>query len=85
MSKIELGNHGVVKRNYDYLLLAKQNGFFQNGWDSEDIASCDDWVITWWIDELGEKKQDEEKYKNEILPTFKRWFSNGIKSNGVRR
>ena len=85
MSKVELGNHDVVKRNYDYLLLAKQNGFFQNGWDSEDIASCDDWVITWWIDELGEKKQDEEKYKNEILPTFKRWFSNGIKSNGVGR
>ena len=85
MSKVELGNHDVVKRNYDYLLLAKQNGFFQNGWDPEDIASCDDWVITWWIDELGEKKQNEEKYRNEILPTFKRWFSNGIKSNGVGR
>lgn len=85
MSKVELGNHDVVKRNYDYLLLAKQNGVFQNGWDSQNIASCDDWVIAWWIDELGEKKQNEEKFKNEILPTFKRWFSNGIKSNGVGR
>lgn len=83
MNKVELGNHDVVKRNYDYLLLAKQNGFFQNGYDPEDIASCDDWVIAWWIDELGEKKQNEEKFKNEILPTFKRWFSNGIKSTRV--
>jgi len=85
MNKVELGNHEVVKRNYNYLLLAKQNGFFQNGWHPEDIASCEDWVVTWWIDELGERKQDEEKFKNEILPTFKRWFSNGIKSNGVGR
>jgi len=58
MNKVELGNHEVVKRNYNYLLLAKQNGFFQNGWHPEDIASCEDWVVTWWIDELGERKQD---------------------------
>lgn len=85
MSKMKLGNHDVIKKNYDYLLLAKQNGFFQDGWDPEDIASCEDWVVAWWIDELGEKKQNEEKFKNEILPTFKKWFSNGIKSNGVGR
>lgn len=29
MGKVELGNHDVVKRNYDYLLLAKQNVFFK--------------------------------------------------------
>ena len=85
MEKINLGNHEVVKRNYEYLLKAKEYGFFQNGWDPEDIASCDDWIITWWIDEIGDIKKDQNKFINEVLPTFKRWFSNGINAVGVGR
>lgn len=64
----------VVKRNYDYLLLAKQSGFFQNGWDSEDIASCDDWVITWWIDELGEKNKMKKNTKMKYYRLLKDGF-----------
>ena len=79
----ELEKEEVVKRNYEYLLLAQQNGFFQDGYMENDIATCSDWVITWWIDELGDKKKDKQKFLMEILPNFKRWFSNGVCSNGV--
>lgn len=81
----KLGEEEVVKKNYEYLLLAQENGFFQDGYDKEDIATCTDWIITWWIDEIGDKKKDKDKFVQEILPTFKRWFSNGVDSTGVGR
>lgn len=83
MNLKKMGNFDVIKRNYVYLLLAQENGFFQDGYDEEDIATCSDWIIVWWIDELGDKKKDTKKFVQEILPNFKRWFSNGINSNGV--
>ena len=83
MENIKLGEEDVVLRNYEYLLIAKNHGFFQDGYDSEDIATCSDWVVVWWIDEIGKLKENKEQYINEILPAFKRWQKNGIKSNGV--
>lgn len=79
----KLGEEEVIKKNYEYLLLAQQNGLFQDCYDKEDISTCSDWVITWWIDELGKAKEDKDKFVNEMLPNFKRWFSNGINSTGV--
>lgn len=78
-----LGEHDVVKKNYAYLLLAQQNGFFQDGYDKDDIATCSDWVVAWWINELGERKKDKKKFVEEFLPRFKRWIANGVNSTGV--
>ena len=86
MSKVKLGDYDVVNNNYDYILLARENGFFQDGWDLDDIATCSDWVVAHWIDELGEKKFDKERFEKEILPTFERWqHKNKIDSTGVGR
>ena len=86
MNKVELGDYDVVKNNYDYILIARENGFFQDGWDLNDIATCSDWVVVHWIDELGEKKSDKEKFEKEILPTFERWqHKNRLDSTGVGR
>ena len=79
----KLGEEEVVLKNYDYLLLAQKYGFFQDGYIEDDIATCSDWIIVWWIDELGKKKEDKDKFVSEILPTFRRWFSNGLKSTRV--
>lgn len=79
----KLGEHEVIKRNYPYLLLAQQKGFFQDGFDSQDIASCSDWIVAWWIDELDDKNKEKKRFVDEILLSFKRWFSNGLKSTGV--
>lgn len=49
MENIKLGEEDVVLRNYEYLLIAKNHVFFQDGYDSEDIATCSDWVVVWWI------------------------------------
>ena len=62
MNLKKMGNFDVIKRNYVYLLLAQENGFFQDGYDEEDIATCSDWIIVWWIDELGDKKKDTKKF-----------------------
>jgi len=78
-----LSNEKVVLKNYDYILLAQKYGFFQDGYIKDEIATCSDWVIVWWIDELGKKKEDKDIFVSEILPTFKRWFSNGLRSTGV--
>lgn len=79
----KLGEEEVVLKNYDYLLLAQKYGFFQDGYIEDDIATCSDWVVVWWIDELGKKKEDKDKFVSEILPTFKKWFSNGLRTTGV--
>ncbi len=83
MGRKKLGNHEVIKRNYEYILLAQKHGFFTDGYIKSDIATCNDWVIVWWIDEIRDLKKDKEKFVSEILPNFKRWFSNGIRSTGV--
>lgn len=84
MSKVKLGDYDVVNRNYDYLLLAKKNGFFQDGWDPDDIFTCSDWVVAWWIDELDEKKDDKDRFVREILPTFDVWkHKNRLNSDDV--
>lgn len=83
MGRKKLGDHEVIKKNYEYLLLAQKHGFFTDGYIKSDIATCSDWVVAWWIGEIGDLKKDKEKFVSEILPNFKRWFSNGIKSTGV--
>lgn len=81
----KLGNYDYVKRNYEYIILAQQNGFFQDGYKQDDIMTCSDCIVVHWIDELESKKEDKEKFVLEILPTFKRWFSNGLESTGAGR
>lgn len=73
----------VIRKNYEYILLAKQNGFFKDGYDKNDIWTCSDSIVIHWIDELDEKKEDKERFTGEILPAFKRWISNGLESTGV--
>lgn len=83
MESIKLGDNEIIKRNYEYLLLAKENGFFKDGYDDTDITTCNDWIVACWIDELGKIKEDREKFVNDILPSFKKWFKNGILTTGV--
>lgn len=73
----------VIKKNYEYILLAKQSGFFKDGYDKNDIWTCSDSVVIHWIDELDEKKEDKERFTGEILPAFKRWISTGLESTGA--
>lgn len=78
-----LGSHEIIKRNYENLLIAKQLGLFRDGYDKDNIETCSDWVIALWIDELDEIKNNKEKFKKEVIPTFKRWFNNGTTTNGL--
>lgn len=85
MEKVKsvFGNDDIIKRNHEYILLAKQTGFFKDGYDKNDIWTCSDSIVIHWIDELDEKKEDKERFTGEILPAFKRWISNGLESTGV--
>ena len=73
----------LFEKNYEYLLLAEKFGFFKKGRINGDITTCDDWVVALWIDEICSSNPDKQILIDEILPNFKRWFKNGITSNGV--
>ena len=74
MALIYEGNtRELVKRNKEYIELAKRS-------ISRDI---EDTVIIYWIDELGDRKKDFNRYMNEVLPTFKRWYNNGVSTLSI--
>lgn len=82
MANRKLGSGEIINRNRKYLAIAQDNGCFQDS--KGDIGLCKDWVIALWIDEL-EDKDDINKFVNEQIPAFKRWFNAGIKTNMIGR
>lgn len=74
-----------VEKNRKWIEIAKECGLFKDGYDKKDITASDDYVIIHWIDELDKATLDEDTFRNEIIPAFKRWFDNGVRTTGVGR
>ena len=74
MALIYEGNtRNLIKRNKEYIEQAKR-------YTSLDIENT---VIAYWIDELGDRKKDLTEYLKDFLPSFKRWYSNGVSILGI--
>lgn len=80
MAKEKSYSDELIKRNKKYLDIAKENGFFKDYKD--DITFSDEWVIALWIDEL-EKKDNLDEFVNKQLPSFRKWFNAGIRTNMI--
>lgn len=70
----------AVEKNKSYIEIAKTKGFFHG---NEDISLCDDYIIVHWIAGLNKEHLSIERFVNEILPVFKSWYENGVKTNYV--
>lgn len=69
--------------NSKYIAIAKSNGFFLDRNVKNDILTSTQRPILYWIDEVGDKKKDIDRYRMEILPNFRIWFNNGVRTLGV--
>ena len=68
----------IIRKNKRYFNIAKKEGFFKD--HPDHISMSEEWPIGIWIDELVDK-DDEEVFIKEQLPSFRRWFKAGIRTN----